>query len=96
MNPYSCGISILQLTSTRPALGRPARQPLLIPPVDSRVLSKQGTHGNILKQFQETPLGIFIHLAEQLAAFTQAQDGGEDKNRQTATLLLEGDSERDS
>ena len=44
--------------------------------------------GTFSEQSQETPLGIFIHLVEKLAAFAGAQDGGEHEIRETATFLL--------
>lgn len=46
--------------------------------------------GTFSEHSQDAPLGIFIHLVEKMAAFTQARDGEGYKTKEMATFLLVG------
>lgn len=46
--------------------------------------------GTFSEHSQDTPLGIFIHLVEKMAAFTQAWDMEGYKTKEMATFLLVG------
>lgn len=46
--------------------------------------------GTFSEHSRDTPLGIFIHLVENVAAFIQGRDGEGYKTKETATFLLVG------